>query len=192
MKWTVLWGVVIGAAAGRPPTRPVALYCSNATLSDLAALDPGCLGEGSPGAIRRPLAFMPDPPAEPTRASRRRSPIRGARRVVRIDSTPAVTASVDPVKCQGRTDASTARSGRGKRLGSGDPAERPSPLVSPSQLGLRRPLMTLMPPDLREQAISALAHLLIAQFEREAQRRDPDTEDRGRVAGNGLRQEGQP
>jgi hypothetical protein len=52
--------------------------------------------------------------------------------------------------------------------------------------------MTLMPPDLREQAISALADLLIAQLEREAQRRDPDTEDRGRVAGNGLRQEGQP
>jgi hypothetical protein len=50
--------------------------------------------------------------------------------------------------------------------------------------------MTLMPPDHREQAISALADLLIAQFEREAQRCDPDSKDRGRVAGNGLRQEG--
>jgi alkanesulfonate monooxygenase SsuD/methylene tetrahydromethanopterin reductase-like flavin-dependent oxidoreductase (luciferase family) len=51
-----------------------------------------------------------------------------------------------------------------------------------------------LPPgtDLREQAISALAYLLIAQFEREAQRRDPDAEDRGRVIDDGLMQEGAP
>jgi hypothetical protein len=117
---------------------------------------------------------------------------------VSIDSAPAVTASVDPAERREPTDASTARSRRAKRSGSGDPAERPSPLVrrsnavNPSQLGVRRPLMTLMPPDLREQAISALAYLLIAQFEREAQLRDPDAEDRGRVAGDGLMQEGEP
>jgi hypothetical protein len=115
-----------------------------------------------------------------------------------IDNAPAVTASVDQAERREPTDASTARSRRAKRSGTGDPAERPSPLVrrsnavSPSQLGVRRPLMTLMPPDLREQAISALAYLLIAQFEREAQLRDPDAEDRGRVAGDGLIQEGEP
>jgi hypothetical protein len=49
-----------------------------------------------------------------------------------------------------------------------------------------------MPAERREQAISALAHLLLAQFEHEARRRDPDAEDRGRVAGNGGTQEGEP
>jgi hypothetical protein len=154
--------------------------------------------EGSPGAIRRPPVFMPDPPPEPTRASRPRSPVHGARPLVSIDSATAVAASADPAERQEPTDASTARSRRAKRSGSGDPTERPRPLVilsnavSPSQLGVRRPCMTLMPSDLREQAISALAYLLIAQFEREAQRHDPDAEDRGRVAGDNLRQEGQP
>jgi hypothetical protein len=52
--------------------------------------------------------------------------------------------------------------------------------------------MSSMPTGRREQAIAALAHLLIAQFEREARRRDPDAEDRGRVAGNGGTQEGAP
>jgi hypothetical protein len=141
---------------------------------------------------------MPDPPAEPTPSEPTRSPVHGARRLVSIDSAPAVTASVDQAERREPTDASTARSRRAKRSGSGDPAERPSPLVgrsnagNPSQLGVRRPLMTLMPPDLREQAISALAYLLIAQFEREAQLRGPDAEDRGRVAGDGLMQEGEP
>jgi len=52
--------------------------------------------------------------------------------------------------------------------------------------------MSSMPTDRREQAISALAHLLTAQFEHDAQRRDPHIADRGRVAGNGLKQEEEP
>jgi len=57
---------------------------------------------------------------------------------------------------------------------------------------VRHPILTSMPPDRREQAISAIAHLLIAQFERETPRRDPDAADGGRVAGNGGKQEGEP
>jgi hypothetical protein len=49
--------------------------------------------------------------------------------------------------------------------------------------------MTSMPTDRREQTICAIAHLLVAHFELEARRRDPDAEGRGRVAGNGGTQE---
>jgi hypothetical protein len=40
---------------------------------------------------------------------------------------------------------------------------------SRGRLKVRRPIAEPMPPERREQAISALAHLLIAQLEREAQ-----------------------
>jgi hypothetical protein len=49
-----------------------------------------------------------------------------------------------------------------------------------------------MPANRREQAISAIAHLLIAQFEHEARRHDPDAEGGGRVAGSGSEQEEEP
>jgi hypothetical protein len=42
----------------------------------------------------------------------------------------------------------------------------------------------------REQAISAIAALLIADFEREAQQPAPDAHGRGRVADGGIDQEG--
>src|SRR6266508_2582189 len=116
--------------------------------------------------------FMPHLPAEPTRASRLRPPVRRAHRVESISSAPtvSVSASVDPAERQEPTGASTARPPRGKRAGHSDPAEaRVKPFLEglavarPSQLGVRRPRMTSMPADRREQAISALAHLLIAQ-----------------------------
>lgn len=49
-----------------------------------------------------------------------------------------------------------------------------------------------MPADRREQAIAALAHLLIVQLERQLRQPDPDAHGRGRVAGGGNEQEEQP
>jgi hypothetical protein len=49
-----------------------------------------------------------------------------------------------------------------------------------------------MPADRREQAIAALAYLLVVQLERQLRQPDPDAEDRGRVAGSGSEQEEEP
>jgi hypothetical protein len=51
-----------------------------------------------------------------------------------------------------------------------EPAPRRSTGASHAQLGVRRPLVGRMPADRREQAISAIAYLLIVRREREAQR----------------------
>jgi hypothetical protein len=70
-----VWSSAPMPAVARATSRAVLIGCD---LSYRAALNPGCLGEGSPGAIRRLPVFMPDPSAEPTRASRPRSPVHGA------------------------------------------------------------------------------------------------------------------
>src|ERR671910_1485820 len=44
-----------------------------------------------------------------------------------------------------------------------------STIAGDAQLGVRRPQVSSMSPDRREQAISAIADLLIVQLEREAQ-----------------------
>jgi hypothetical protein len=49
-----------------------------------------------------------------------------------------------------------------------------------------------MPADRREQAVAALAHLLIVQLERQVRQPDPDVHGRGRVAGSGSEQEEEP
>lgn len=49
-----------------------------------------------------------------------------------------------------------------------------------------------MPADRRERAITALAHLLIAHFERQLLQPDPNAQGRGRVASSGSEQEDQP
>jgi hypothetical protein len=49
-----------------------------------------------------------------------------------------------------------------------------------------------MPADRREQAIAALAHLLIVHLERQLRQPDPHAQGRGRVAGSGSEQEEQP
>jgi hypothetical protein len=49
-----------------------------------------------------------------------------------------------------------------------------------------------MPADRREQAIAALAHLLIVHLERQLGQPDPHVQGRGRVAGSGSEQEEQP
>jgi hypothetical protein len=46
-----------------------------------------------------------------------------------------------------------------------------------------------MSADRREQAIAALAHLLIVSLERQLRQPDPDAQGRGRVAGSGSEQE---
>jgi hypothetical protein len=49
-----------------------------------------------------------------------------------------------------------------------------------------------MPADRREQAIAALAHLLIVHLERQLRQPDAHAQGRGRVAGSSIEQEEQP
>jgi hypothetical protein len=77
-------------------------------------------------------------------------------------------------------------------------ASNPSPRRSTAEaanharLGVRRPIKASMPADRREQAIAALAHLLIVQLERQLRQPGPDAQGRGRVAASGSEQEEEP
>jgi hypothetical protein len=86
-----------------------------------------------------------------------------------------------------------SRPSRPGRLAS-NPSRRRSAAAAAShgQLGVRRPITASMSADRREQAIAALAHLLIVSLERQLRQPDPDAQGRGRVAGSGSEQEEQP
>jgi hypothetical protein len=62
-------------------------------------------------------------------------------------------------------------------------------VASRSATDVRRPLITPMPADRREQAISVIADLLMVQLEHDAQIPHQDARCRGRVAGSGSKQE---
>lgn len=79
------------------------------------------------------------------------------------------------------------RDGRHSRLKSS--LRRPG-LGGHARLGVRCPLLATMSTGRREHAISAIAALLMADFEREAQRPALDAHGRGRVADGGMDQEG--
>jgi hypothetical protein len=124
---------------------------------------------------------------------------------------PATNASASAVsapslvgRAEGRqsvdASAGTGRRSRG-RSGCTDPpgvASTPSPRQSSAaaanhaRFGVRRPIIAPMPADRREQAVAALAHLLIVQLERQVRQPDPDVHGRGRVAGSGSEQEEEP
>ena len=119
--------------------------------------------------------LMPHPPTDPTSASRLSPPGRPAANA----SSPAaaVPSSVEQAELPELTDPATApRSRWGRPSGSSAPTEggtrspRGSTAASRTELGVRRPLVGRMPADRREQAISAIADLLIGQLEREVQR----------------------
>jgi hypothetical protein len=145
---------------------------------------------------RGPL--MPHPPTDPTSASRL-SPLDHLAANA-SSSAAAVPASVEQAELPGLTDPATAERSRwGRRLGSSAPTEpgrtrspRRSMAASRAELGVRRPFVGRMPADRREQAISAMADLLIGQLEREAQRPALAARGRGRVAGSSRRQEELP
>jgi hypothetical protein len=59
-----------------------------------------------------------------------------------------------------------------------------------ARLGVRCPLLATMSTGRREQAITAIVALLMAEFEREAQQPALDAHGRGRVADGGIDQEG--
>jgi len=140
---------------------------------------------------------MPHQSADLTPLSQRSSPGRLATNA--SAQVVAIPAPVEPTERHELTDAATAaRSRSGRRSGSSDRAEpgtharRRSTVASHAQFGVRRPIMASMPPERREQAISAIADLLMVQLEREAQQPALDARGRGRVADSGARQEGEP
>jgi hypothetical protein len=79
-----------------------------------------------------------------------------------------------------------SRDWRHSRLNSS--TRRPA-VGSHARLGVRCPLLSTMSTSRREQAISAIAALLIAEFEREAQQPALDAHGRGRVADGGTEQQ---
>jgi hypothetical protein len=142
--------------------------------------------------------LMPHPPTDPTSASRL-SPLDC---LAANASSPAaaVAASVEQAELPELTDPATGRRSRwGSRSGPSAPTEpgrthspRRSTAAGRTELGVRRPLAGRMPADRREQAISAIADLLIGQLEREAQQPALAARGRGRVAGSSRRQEELP
>ena len=147
--------------------------------------------EGSEAQPDGRRLLMPHQPADPTSPTELSSPGRLA--------TNTSAQVVAPGECHEVTDAATGgRSRSGRRSGSSDRAEtgtharRRSTVASHAQFGVRRPIMASMPPERREQAISAIAALLMVQLEREAQQPALDARGRGRVADSGRRQEGEP
>ena len=140
--------------------------------------------------------LMPHLPTDPTSASRLSSP---ARLAANARSPAAVTASVDQAELPELTDPETAERSRwGRCSGSSGPTEgqthcpRRSTAASRTELGVRPPLVGRMLADRREQAISAIADLMIGQLEREAQPPALAARGRGRVAGRSRRQEELP
>jgi hypothetical protein len=119
-------------------------------------------------------------------------------------SRPAVGAPTS-VGSPDRRQSVDASAGTGCRSGgrsgctdSPGAASTPSPGGSRSaaanhaRFGVRRPITASMPANRREQAIAALAQLLIVQLERQRRQPDPDAHGRGRVAGSGSEQEEEP
>jgi hypothetical protein len=116
--------------------------------------------------------LMPDAPVAPTSLN----PLCSPGRLVTNASSPAI-AVLAPVEPAERHDFGRRKSlveGRSEcsdpTVGEPNPAPRRSTGASHTQLGVRRPLLRSMPTDRREQAISAIADLLIVRRERTAQR----------------------
>jgi hypothetical protein len=142
--------------------------------------------------------LMPHQSTDPTWANRLSSP---SRRDANTSSpAAAVPASVGPAELPELSDPATAgrtRWGRRSRSsGSSEPgrtrSSRRSTATRRTEVGVRRPHIAQMPDDRREQAISAIADLLVVQLERGAQRPALSARGRGRVAGGNMRQEELP
>ena len=116
--------------------------------------------------------LMPDAPVAPTSLN----PLCSPGRLVTNASTPAVAvlAPVEPAERHEFSRRAISVEGRpgwtDSTVGEPDPGSRRSAGASHAQLGVRRPLLRSMPADRREQAISAIAELLIVRRERAAQR----------------------
>jgi hypothetical protein len=181
-----------------PPSGRVARVGWHATPSPTAPWIQVVWTEGSLAQPDGRGLLMPHPPTDPTSASRPSPPNRLA--VNASSPAAAVPASVEQAELPELTDpATSARSRWGRRSGSSAPTEarrprspRRSTTASRTELGVRRSLVGRMPADRRDQAISAIADLLVGQFEREAQPPHQDAHGRGRVAGSSRRQEGEP
>jgi hypothetical protein len=137
--------------------------------------EPGLSGWKDPSAqpAGRGL-LMPYQSTDPSWASRLSSP--GRRDANTSSPAAAVPASLGPAELPELSDPATAgRTRWGRRSGSSGPSEpgrtrssRRSTATRRTVLGVRRPLIAQMPADRREQAISAIADLLVVQLEREA------------------------
>jgi hypothetical protein len=142
--------------------------------------------------------LMPHQSTDPTWASRLSSP--GHRDANTSSPAAAVPASLGPAEFPELSDPATAGRTRGGRRsrssGPGEPgrtrSSRRSTATRRTELGVRRPHVAQMPVARREQAISAIADLLVVQLEREAQRPAFSARGRGRVAGGNLRLEELP
>ena len=142
--------------------------------------------------------LMPQQSTDPSWASRLSSP--SPRDANTSSPAAAVPASVGPAELPELSDPATAgRTRWGRRSRSSGPSEsgrtgssRRSTATRRTELGVRRPHIAQMPDDRREQAISAIADLLVVQLEREAQRPATSATGRGRVAGGNMRQEEVP
>jgi hypothetical protein len=118
--------------------------------------------------------LMSYPPTDPTSASRLSSPPH--RTASNSSLAAAVPASLERAELPELSDPPTAATPRWRRhSGPSAPTEtgatrfpRRSTAASRAELGVRRPLIAQMPADRREQAISAIADLLIVQLKREA------------------------
>ena len=114
-------------------------------LSRRSGPGPGCLDEMRGATpMAGGLLLMAHPPVDPTLPSRANRPGRLATNT---------SAPVEPAERRQSIHASAANHVR---------------------LGVRRPIKAPMPADRREQAITALAHLLIAHLERQLPQPDPD------------------
>ena len=142
--------------------------------------------------------LMPQQSTDPSWASRLSSP--SPRDANTSSPAAAVPASVGPAELPELSDPATAgRTRWGRRSRSSGPSEsgrtgssRRSTATRRTELGVRRPHIAQMPDDRREQAISAIADLLVVQLEREAQRSAFSASGGGRVAGRNVRQEELP
>jgi hypothetical protein len=140
--------------------------------------------------------LMPHRPADPTSPSQLPS---SGHLASNASAQVAIHPRVEPAERQEVTDTATSARSRSdrrprssNRIETGTHARRRSTVASHAQFGVRRPIMASMPPERREQAISAIAALLMVQLEREAQQPALHARGRGRVAGSGTRQEGEP
>ena len=137
---------------------------------------------------------MPDPPVASNHLTRRCAP---GLLVTNVSSPAlAVLASVGPAERHEFSVGEVSVEFRSESIDStgGEPNRSPqrSAFAGDVQLGVRRAHVSSMSPDRREQAISAIADLLIVQFEREAHQAAPDAQSGGTVAGNESKQEELP
>jgi hypothetical protein len=152
--------------------------------------------EGSKAQLDGRSVLMPNPITDRTSASRLSSP---GRLVANASSPAPVSVSVEPADLLDLTDvASLAKTRRSERSGSSAPPDARrtrSPrrsAASRAEFGVRRPQLAPMPANRREQAISAIADLLLVQLERAAHRPAFSARRRGRVARRSKRQEEWP